>query len=55
MESEEIRKEVQKLILEEMTLFAQEHREEIIRRALSKWKNRQQEIQQDAQQEEELP
>lgn len=41
MASEEIRTEVQKLILEEMTLFAREHREEIVRRALAKWKNRQ--------------
>jgi len=40
--------EVQKLILDELVIFAEEHRKEIVERAMVKWKLRQQ---QDEQQE----
>lgn len=47
MSNEEIKTEVRKLILDEMTLFAQEHRAEIVERAMTKWKLRQQDAQQE--------
>lgn len=47
MSNEETKTEVRKLILDEMTLFAQEHRAEIVERAMRKWKLRQQDAQQE--------
>ncbi len=45
---EEIKVAVRKLILEEMTLFAKEHRAEIVEREMTKWKALQQEKQQES-------
>lgn len=44
MLSEESKKEIQKLILEEMDYFLRKHKATITKRALKKWKERQQEM-----------